>query len=103
MVEIWIVPEWGRRCAGCDEEAGVFGVGDLGGGQEEGVDPNAMDGALAVLSGAGAHQEPGCGNLDERWFEGVGPGLSGGWAERHDCCRVFLTGVKFTSVGFGGW
>ena len=44
------------------QKAFVLGVGDLSGGQEESVDPDAMDGAFAVLAGVGAHQEPGGGD-----------------------------------------
>ena len=61
MVEVWVLPEWRRGGTGRGEEARVFGVGDLRSGQQEGVDPDAMDGALAVLAGVGAHQEPGAG------------------------------------------
>ena len=51
------------------QEAFVFGIGDLRGGQLESVDPDAVDRTFAILAGVGAHQKPGSGNLNQRWFE----------------------------------
>ena len=72
MVEVGILPERRRRGGSRSEEASVFGVGDLRGGEEESVNPDAMDGTFAVLAGVGAHPEPGAGDLDQRWFERPG-------------------------------
>src|ERR1022692_1297256 len=71
MIEILVVPE-GRRVRGRGvHEERVFGVGDLSGGEEESVNPNAVDGAFAILTGSGAHEEPGCGDGDEHGLDGV--------------------------------
>ena len=80
MIEIFVLPE-GRRIvsAGVEVEF-VFGVCYLRGGEEEGVDPDAVDGTFAILTGSGAHEEPGCGDGGEGGLdEGVREvGVSGG-------------------------
>ena len=40
-------------------------------GEEECVDPDAVDGAFAILAGSGAHQEPGCGDGDQEGIDGM--------------------------------
>jgi hypothetical protein len=65
MIEVWIVPERRGSRSGCIHEALVFGIGDLSGGEEEGIDPDAMNGTFAILPGGGAHEEPGGGDGDE--------------------------------------
>lgn len=83
MVEILFMGE-GRRIGGSRVyEAFVFGVGDLSGGEQESVDPDAVDGAFAILTGGGAHEEPCCGDGDEVGLDwgccgGLVVGMSGG-------------------------
>ena len=62
IVKILVVPERRRSRSGGAQEVCVLGIGDLRGGELEGVNPNAVDGAFAVLTGGGAHEEPGAGN-----------------------------------------
>jgi hypothetical protein len=51
MVEVLVMPEWRRvRRRGVQKER-VFSVRDLRGGHEESVDPDAVDGAFAILTG----------------------------------------------------
>lgn len=47
------------------KEVSVLGVGDLDSGQRESVDMSAVDGAFTILTGRGAHEEPGGGDVDE--------------------------------------
>src|ERR1700685_2312725 len=72
MIEILVVPEGRRVRRGGAQEERVFGVGDLRGGEAEGVDPDAVDGTFAILAGGGAHEKPALWDGDER-------GLGGGW------------------------
>ena len=44
----------------------VIGVRDLVSGEQKFVNPDAMHWLFVVLSGVAAHQEPSCGNADER-------------------------------------
>jgi hypothetical protein len=37
----------------------------LRGGEKESIDPDAVDGAFAILTGGGTHKEPGSGDGDE--------------------------------------
>ena len=87
VIEILILPERWRVGGGRAEEDRVFGVGDLCGGEKEGVDPDAVDGTFAILTGRGAHEEPGCGDGDEVGLEVSGRevGVSG--------CHTFLFAV----------
>lgn len=62
----------------------VFGVGDLSGGQEKSIEPDAVDGAFAILTGGRTHEEPGCGDGDEVGLEGACAGLVVGMSCRHD-------------------
>ena len=64
MVEVFVAPKWRSGEAGREKVRGVFGVGDLSGGEEEGVDPDTVDGAFAILTGGGAHEEPSFGDGD---------------------------------------
>jgi hypothetical protein len=64
MIEVGVLPEWRRHGGGCGEEARVFAVGHLSRGEKEGIDPDAVDGAFAVLARVGTHQKPGGWNLD---------------------------------------
>ena len=61
MVEVRIVQKGGAVGDACAEGRERIGVGDLGGRQQEGVDPDPVDGTLAILAGVGAHQEPAAG------------------------------------------
>ena len=65
MVEVLIMAEgwWIGRCR--FHLAFVFCVGDLRGGEKESIDPDAVDGAFAILTGGRTHEEPGCGDQDE--------------------------------------
>jgi hypothetical protein len=66
MVECGVAPEgWGQRCS-VAEEAPVIGIGDLAGGEQKFVNPDAMRRLFVVLSGVAAHEEPSRGNADER-------------------------------------
>src|ERR1700691_4577078 len=104
MIEVCVLPERRRGRARGAEEFRILGVGDLRRAGREGVDPDAMDGAFAVLAGVGAHQEPGGWDRDQSWFEcGAGCGFRLRCGERHGGCRVCRTGLKFTSDGWGGW
>src|SRR5258708_9399939 len=68
MIEIRIVPEGWRRSGGRAEEQFILRVRDLCGCQQEGIDPDTVDGTFAVLTGVAAHQEPAFGDGDQRWF-----------------------------------
>src|SRR5882672_2325099 len=87
MIEILVVPE-GRRigCSGTEIDR-VFGIGDLRGGKEEGVDPNAVDGTFTILTGGGAHEGPRRGNGDQRGPQGERRFVAG-MGGRHDFSLV---------------
>ena len=98
MIEVWVVPERGRVRCRCAEEAGVFGVGDLRGGEQEGVDPDAMDRAFAILAGGRSPSgtiRRGCGQgrLERASFAC--------WVDVMSGCPV-SPGIKFTSAGRRG-
>ena len=64
MIEVGIGPAgrgWVLRRV---EEANIFGVGDLRGGEVKAIDPDAVDGAFAVLAGVGAHEEEAGGDAE---------------------------------------
>src|SRR5271166_1960811 len=87
MAEVGIVPErrgWSRSRA---QEMTVFFIRDLRCGEEEGIDPHAMDGAFAILARRGAHEEAGCGNSDERGLNGQSCNFGLRWSERHHIAR----------------
>jgi hypothetical protein len=97
MIEILIMPEWRRvRRRGVQEER-VFSVGDLRGGEEESVDPDAVDGTFAILTGGGAHKKPAFGDGDEQ-------GLDGG-IDSDSLVQIVLTGTggpkRFYAGGSG--
>jgi len=102
MVEVWVLPERRRQSGGCTQEAGVLGVGDLRGREQEGIDPDAMNGAFAVLAGVGTHQKPAFRDPDKSWRDGfdraVGRGLRLCWSKGHGGCRCCGSGLEFTSV-----
>ena len=57
----------------------VFGIGNLSGGELEGINPHAVNGAFAILAGSGSHEEPGSGDRNQtRLYAGcwVGLGIS---------------------------
>src|SRR4030088_1266187 len=58
MVEGGVAPErrWGQR-RDVVQEAPVVGVGDLTGGEQKLVNPDAVYGLLVVLSSVAAHEE----------------------------------------------
>jgi len=59
----------------CDAQVGcVFGVRDLSCGECEGVNPDAVNGAFAILTEGGAHEEPGGRDGKQSGFE-VGFGV----------------------------
>jgi len=62
MRENGIVPVKRFAVVRCGEELRVLRVGHLTCGQFECIHPNAMDGALIVLAGIAAHQEPALGD-----------------------------------------
>jgi hypothetical protein len=99
VIEIWVLTEWGRRGGGGAEEAIVFGVGDLCGGEQKRIDPDAMDGAFAILSRVGAHEEPSLADVNHGRFDGRSCSFGGSEPKGHCGCRVFFTGVKFNSAG----
>jgi len=76
IAKILVVPEWRRVRSGGAQEICVLGIGDLSGGKFEGVNPHAVDGAFAILTGGRAHKEPGCGNRNQMGSDvGRGAGL----------------------------
>ena len=87
MIEIWVAARTAEAAHRLRGRSGVLGVGDLRGGELEGVDPDAMDRAFAVLAGDGSHEEPGSGDADQRGFE-CGDGVSERRVEGIGC-RVF--------------
>src|ERR1700730_74934 len=90
MIEILVVPEgWSVRRGGSHEES-VFRVGDLGGGEEECIDPDAVDGTFAILAGSGAHEKPACGDGDEGGLEGGSSGLMVRMSSGHDFSLVAI-------------
>src|SRR6202034_3884680 len=100
MIEIRISPKRRRWIPGRAQESFVFGVRHLSSGHEEGVDPDAMDGALAVLAGIGSQKEPGGRNLDQggcdRGYR-IGSGF-GRKIYRHGGCHPRVPTLKFTSA-----
>src|SRR4029077_18038610 len=58
MIEVAVFPERWRLSRRRTEKTFVLGIGDLGGGEKEGINPDPVDRALAVLSAVGTHQEP---------------------------------------------
>ena len=54
-----------RSVSGGGDEAAIVGVCDLGGGEGEGVDVDAVNGTLDILSVIGAHEEVGGRDGDE--------------------------------------
>lgn len=60
--KILVVPKRRRVRSGGAKEMCVIGVGDLSGGELVGVNPDAVDGVFAILTGGGAHEEPGRGD-----------------------------------------
>src|ERR1022692_1413713 len=84
MIEILVLPEGRRACRGGVQEERVFGVGDLGGGEEEGIGPDTVDGTFAILTGGGTHEEPGFGDGDET---GLGEGRCAGLGVRMSGCH----------------
>jgi len=72
MVEVGILPEGRWLISSRLHKALVVGIRDLSGGEKESVDPDPMDGAFAILTRIGAHEEPGSRDRDEQGFEGIG-------------------------------
>jgi hypothetical protein len=62
----------------------VFGVGDLSGGELEGVNPDAVDGAFAILTGGGAHEEPGSGDRNQTRLD------AGRWGAGNEAAAIGL-------------
>jgi hypothetical protein len=85
MVEILVMPERWRLRRGGGHEAFVFGVGNLSGGEEKSVDPDAVDGAFAILTGGGTHEEPGFGDGDQLRLDWRRGGLVVGMGGCHGC------------------
>lgn len=67
MREGWVLQERRREFCFTAQKKRIVGVGDLMGGELEGVDPDAMNGALVVLACVGAHQEPAGGDRHQLW------------------------------------
>src|SRR6266436_5700116 len=68
MVERGVAPErwWRRWRCGVAQEALAVGIGDLAGGEQKLVNPDAMNGLLVVLSRVAAHEETSRGDAGER-------------------------------------
>ena len=76
IAKIFLVPEWRRVRSGGAQEMCVLGIGDWSGGKLEGVNPDAVGRALAILTAGRAHEEPGGGNRNQlRLDAGRGVGL----------------------------
>lgn len=101
IAKILLVPERRRVQSGGAQEMCIPGIRDLRSGKLEGVDPDAVDGAFAILTGGGAHEEPGCGDGNQMRFD-VDRGA--GSEVRVSCGHLFslkCSGLKFNS-GDGG-
>ena len=90
VIEVWIVPERRRRCRCRAEIMAIIFVRDLRGRETEGVDPDSVDWAFAVLTLVGSHQEPGCRDANQVWFDPGAPfrSLRDDGARVHIVCRA---------------
>src|ERR1700739_1593851 len=81
MIEVRIAPKWwGLKSRGA-EEALIFGVGHLAGGEQICIHPDAVHRLLVVLTRVASHEEPACRNSNERGNKFAGSRL------RRKCCH----------------
>jgi hypothetical protein len=76
MREVGVTEERRRKFGLMAQKNFVFGIRDLTGRELKGIDPDAVDGALIVLAGGGAHEENASGDGNHLcvkvWERGLG-------------------------------